>query len=116
MNSVMEELGTVLAYKSQELQIEKEITAPSTNNIMDVEDIVQQPENNASSNNDISSETIKSNITSKHKRRRIYNQKHKKMGPITSNGGAGGTGTNIKNYLYNIAYVKIITYNFQKQY
>ena len=78
MNSVMEELATVLAYRAQQLAQQQD---PEN---VDMEDTQQQQ----------GQETNETAHTHK-KARRVYSGKHKKknpMGPISQNGGAGGSG------------------------
>lgn len=85
MNHVMEELGTVLAYRADMLlQQEQE----NTNVSMDVEEshaVASAPEVESSA----------SSSPAKKKARRVYNRRGKnnhKMGPINDGRGAGGSG------------------------
>lgn len=90
MNAVMEELGTVLAYRAKELGLDGSSTTTTTNatgvtsgsQSVDMEDIAGESS---------SSPTKKSN-----KRRKTYNRKSKRnpnLGPISNGGhGAGGSG------------------------
>lgn len=86
MNSVMEELATVLAYRAHEL--EKQQATENMQSSGDVEDT-------AGSNNDQQMGDQGSSSTRK-KARRVYNGEHKKgraaMGPIADGKGAGGSG------------------------
>jgi DNA excision repair protein ERCC-2 len=85
MNSVMEELATVLAYRAQELEKQQETeNTPSG----DVEDAAGSKDNGQSNG-------VESSPTRK-KPRRVYNAKNMKgraaMGPILDGRGAGGSG------------------------
>lgn len=85
MNHCMEELATVLAYRSEMLKQQEQenstaLQAPSAIN-MDVEDAAVGP-NSASSSS-----------PAKKKVRRVYNRRKKPpMGPISDGRGAGGNG------------------------
>jgi len=80
MNHVMEELATVLAYRAEELQRQQQQ--------QEAENHQQQPMDAADA-----AAGIIGGVERKNKRpRKIYNAKHKKMGPILSDGGAGGSG------------------------
>jgi len=80
MNHVMEELATVLAYRAEELQRQQQQ--------QEAENQQQQPMDAADA-----AAGIIGGVERKNKRpRKIYNAKHKKMGPILSDGGAGGSG------------------------
>lgn len=77
MNSVMEELATVLAYRAEQLALQ------DSENV-EMEDTQQQQ-----------GEETNEDSHSRKKARRVYSGKHKKknpMGPISQNGGAGGSG------------------------
>lgn len=81
MNSVMEELATVLEYRSQQLAQQD-----NAENV-DMEDAQQQQQEGE--------ETNESTTRATKKARRVYNGKNKKgppMGPISEHGGAGGSG------------------------
>ena len=78
MNAVMEELGTVLAYRSEQLQLEEQNNNMNINTSAgDIEDVMEQKE--AGTNK---------------KRRKIYRKKGPtpNMGPISEANGAGGSG------------------------
>ncbi|GFH47649.1 DNA excision repair protein ERCC-2 [Chaetoceros tenuissimus] len=90
MNAVMEELGTVLAYRAKELGLDGSSTTNATgvtsgSQSVDMEDIAGESSSSPTSN------TKKSN-----KRRKMYNRKSKRnpnLGPISNGGhGAGGSG------------------------
>ena len=88
MNSVMEELATVLAYRSQELQKQEMEGRGQASN--DIEDISMEDGGRANGD-DASSPQRK-------KARRVYKAKKKKdtgkppMGPVIDGRGAGGNG------------------------
>lgn len=90
MNSVMEELGVVLAYRSEQLQL-SEKTVPSTDDV-DMED-TQGANNHQGRGEETNEESSANGSPSKSKKRprRVYSAK-KKMGPITDGKGAGGSG------------------------
>mmetsp|Transcript_15406 Transcript_15406/g.31355 ORF Transcript_15406/g.31355 Transcript_15406/m.31355 type:complete len:884 (+) Transcript_15406:280-2931(+) len=117
MNSVMEELGTVLAYRSEELRKEREAMAVISSSAvvgdaMDIESavgsqLVDNPNHNLNgSNNDAitngNGDANGSNNEQQHqnrqprKRKRIYgpkkSQPQNQLGPISHNNGAGGSG------------------------
>ena len=120
MNSVMEELGRVLAYRAQELGIDAGDSTDtnndvqhrsSTSDVMDIEDTTSSGNSRSIHFNKNTSQNITSqtnteqdeNSTKSNKRqRRVYKRKIVKdtnkpdeitMGPITNNGnGAGGNG------------------------
>ena len=73
MNSVMEELGSVLGYREDVLREERERAANANNNSIDHNE-----------------ETVGNNVGSNGKRRRRV-QKNNPLGPAPHNGGAGGT-------------------------
>jgi DNA excision repair protein ERCC-2 len=84
MNSVMEELATVLAYRAHELESQQE--TENTQPTGDVEDAVGP-----------NTEMVDAEASpTRKKARRIYNGKHKKgrsaMGPVANGRGAGGSG------------------------
>ena len=98
MNAVMEELGTVLAYRAKELGLDRNQNVPLTLSgsqrsgavDMDIEDAVTGQESvrvDESINNQSTEEVGRS------KKKRKYKRKNPNMGPISNNGtGAGGSG------------------------
>jgi len=80
MNSVMEELATVLAYRSEQLAQQDDTT--------DMKDTQQQQQQQHGE------ETNESFSRSSKKPRRVYSgiKDKKKMGPLLDGGGAGGSG------------------------
>ena len=90
MNSVVEELGTVLAYRAEQLQLQEQKNQPPPVQDQDMEDISN---NQASAEN--SSEVANANASPKRKKpRRIVGPKKARdnMGPISEGKGAGGSG------------------------
>lgn len=81
MNSVMSELATVLAYRSEQLA--------AAENDVDMEDTTQQQQERGE-------ETKEESTRSSKKPRRVYSGRKKNteppMGPISERGGAGGSG------------------------
>jgi DNA excision repair protein ERCC-2 len=88
MNSVMEELGTVFSYRSEQLTLDRNTAAAD-----DDADASTQRAENASMMDVEEAATSLINNTQKQqrKRKRIYAPKQK-LGPIPHNGGAGGSG------------------------
>jgi len=100
MNSVMEELGVVLKYRSEQLDAEAAAAAVVAHVEMG-DDSQQQPSGEASSASETAETTISSNNSapSKKKRKRIYgpkntekNNRQNNMGPSSHANGAGGSG------------------------
>ena len=82
MNHCMEELATVLAYRSEMLQQQEQENAAAAAEPMDVEDTVPSNEQEQSTS-----------PRAKKKVRRVYNRRKKPaMGPIADGRGAGGSG------------------------
>ncbi|KAL7487638.1 hypothetical protein ACHAW6_013205 [Cyclotella cf. meneghiniana] len=81
MNSVMEELGTVLSYREEVLREEREK--------MTVVDLENAASRVTSSSADESNDKSVGNNTTTKKRPRVY--KNNKLGPAPYNNGAGGT-------------------------
>ena len=83
MNSVMEELATVLAYRAEQLQHDN-----TNNENVDMEDSTTQQQEQG--------EDSTESPSSRKKARRVYSGKQKNaeppMGPISRDGGAGGSG------------------------
>jgi DNA excision repair protein ERCC-2 len=90
MNSVVEELGTVLAYRAEQLRLQEQQNQPPPVQDQDMEDISA---NQASAEN--SSDVANPNASPKRKKpRRIVGPKkvRENMGPISEGKGAGGSG------------------------
>eukprot|EP00957_Ditylum_brightwellii_P059005 4474620-Ditylum_brightwellii.AAC.1 len=91
MNSVMEELATVLSYRAEQLgedqnEQENDGGAAAQSEVKDIEDVV-------SSQKVSDSREVPKDDNRKRKRRRIYRRKGgPPMGAIPENGGAGGSG------------------------
>lgn len=104
MNAVMEELGTVLAYRAKELGLDRSQNVPLASSLgsqrsgtdaMDIEDAVTGQElslgdESTKNQEDRSSSTEQ---VGRSKKKRKYKRKNPNMGPISNNGtGAGGSG------------------------
>ena len=87
MNSVMEELGTVFNYRSEQLKLDRETAAASN---------TQQAEDDVMMDVDNSQQQQQKQQQQQRKRKRIYapkqNEPKANMGPIPNDGGAGGSG------------------------
>lgn len=86
MNSVMEELATVLSYRAEQLHLAEQETQPEQP--QDMEDVSQDKGQD--------SQELDASGRAKKKARKVYNNKKKqtkkKMGPIADGKGAGGSG------------------------
>jgi len=96
MNSVMEELGTVFSYRSEQLRLDREAAAAAdASNTQQAEDVTMMDveESATSSTNNNDTEQQQQQVR---KRKRIYgpkkNGQKENMGPIPYDGGAGGSG------------------------
>ena len=86
MNHVMEELGTVLAYRAEELQ--KQHEQPASDGDAEIENAAPSVGSSQQPAGQDASEELR-----KKRPRRIYNDSNaKKMGPISDGRGAGGSG------------------------
>jgi DNA excision repair protein ERCC-2 len=120
MNSVMEELGTVLAYRAEQLGYStqsqngiavpgerQEENVPNTSSSMevDIEDVGAYSSSSVLTDSNRNSSTDNTKSSPSHKRRKIYNRRRRRgqkmdneppeninMGPIISQKGAGGSG------------------------
>lgn len=89
MNSVMEELGTVLAYRAEQLKLQE---ANVVTEDVDMEDVNGEAHQN---HGEETSEPQENGSRTNKKPRRVYNGKKKgraSMGPILDGQGAGGNG------------------------
>ncbi|KAK1748586.1 general transcription and DNA repair factor IIH helicase subunit XPD [Skeletonema marinoi] len=95
MNSVMEELGTVFSYRSEQLRLDREAAAAAdASNTQQAEDVTmmdveESAKSSTTNNNTEHQQEVR-------KRKRIYgpkkNGQKENMGPIPHDGGAGGSG------------------------
>lgn len=89
MNSVMEELGTVFSYRSEQLRLDREAAAAADTQQQDGDVTMMDVEESASSTNNNNQQQVR-------KRKRIYgpkqNSQKENLGPIPYDGGAGGSG------------------------
>ncbi|KAL7554735.1 hypothetical protein ACHAWF_018562 [Thalassiosira exigua] len=93
MNSVMEELGTVLAYREERLRLDREAEGPASSGAGgDIEEAASSNSNSQQQQQQQQQQQIQ-----QRKRKRIYGPKKNKhgrhnMGPSASPNGAGGSG------------------------
>lgn len=99
MNSVMEELGVVLSYRSEQLRLDREAEREAAgNNEVDGQQQQQQQNRNNEGNNNNNGDDGNASSSSR-KRKRIYGPKSNRkttddnMGPSPNEDGAGGNGT-----------------------
>lgn len=103
MNAVMEELGTVLAYRAKELGLDRNQNVQLTSSgsqrsgidAVDIEDAVagQEPSLGDESTKNQEGQSSSTEEVGRSKKKRKYKRKNPNMGPISNNGtGAGGSG------------------------
>eukprot|EP00985_Skeletonema_marinoi_P016593 scaffold8949_cov126-Skeletonema_marinoi.AAC.10 len=96
MNSVMEELGTVFSYRSEQLRLDREAAAAAdASNTQQAEDVAMM-DVEESAKSSITNNNTEQQQQQVRKRKRIYgpkkNGQKENMGPIPYDGGAGGSG------------------------